>query len=233
MGVDIEKLKVDESLWPDGQRFAVISHDGVFVAWTNTKTTWPDPVWHLIPRPTTKQWDGESDPAYGQLAQTSGGRCVVVGYDAIRKRVAVQWCDGELGVVVLQAVKPIKSAAEREKEETIKQAHEVKSDLPPVGTTNRNSDLYIDSINPQPHVWEVVAHRGGEAIVYIPADEDDESAAVMLTAKEFKSAKEDRERAATIDVAIASLGQLNAKVVDHWEVLGTLYDAGMLRKREG
>lgn len=62
-----------------------------------------------VPRPTRPQapeWDGNSAPAPGELATTSSGECQVLGWDARREQVAVQWHDGELGVVAIGALKP-------------------------------------------------------------------------------------------------------------------------------
>lgn len=65
--------------------------------------------------PTAKQWRGPEDglPPIGMKAVTSGGECVILGVDDNKREVALQWVsDGELGVVSLQCVKPIKSDRE-------------------------------------------------------------------------------------------------------------------------
>lgn len=68
-------------------------------------------------RPTTPpapEWDGKSAPAPGELAQSSGGKCSVIGYDSQRKNVAVQWYDGELGVIPVGALKPLRTKEQRD-----------------------------------------------------------------------------------------------------------------------
>lgn len=57
-------------------------------------------------KPQAPEWDGESAPAPGELATTSSGECQGLGWDAQREQVAVQWHDGELGVVAIGALKP-------------------------------------------------------------------------------------------------------------------------------
>ena len=63
----------------------------------------------------------------------------------------------------------------------------------------------------------------------MPEDEDVCRSAAQCEFRPLRTQAE-RDRDSTIDLSIAILGSINAKVVDHWEVLGKLYDAGMLRK---
>lgn len=85
----------------------------------NKRLLWPK---SLIPRPTkqSQEWDGESTPAPGDQAKTSGGICSVLAWDAQRNKVAIQWHDGELGVVSAEALKPIRTKEQREREGLIK-----------------------------------------------------------------------------------------------------------------
>lgn len=62
--------------------------------------------------------------------------------------------------------------------------------LPPVGTSNVNSSLHVTGISPQVDIWEVIAHRDNEAVVYAPACDangTDQAEVYLLTADEFVS----------------------------------------------
>lgn len=133
MSIDIERLKVDAAYWdsvaPEGATH-FSAHESDEDWWKQDGQCmydWKGGIWRerllwpksLIPRPKpqSSEWDGKSAPAPGDQAKTSGGRCSVLAWDARRNKVAVQWHDGELGVVSAEALKPLRTKEQREREE--------------------------------------------------------------------------------------------------------------------
>lgn len=60
------------------------------------------------------EWDGEGLPVEGCTAKTSGGECTVLAVDESRHQAAVRWLNnGELGIVKIAVIKPIKPGREK------------------------------------------------------------------------------------------------------------------------
>lgn len=140
MTIDIERLKVDESLWPESYWYAVFTKYGNHVAWTDNPEYWESQGgWMLIARPTTKQWGG---PVIGQKCRVDHSRtgeyerCIVHGKSAIKDRAdwfVYEVLDGEysgaIDVEPADLFRPIKTTAERERDEVMAAATKVANEV--------------------------------------------------------------------------------------------------------
>jgi len=91
--------------------------DGDWVRWTPSNRSKEKMVPCPTEQPVEPTWNGEGLPPCGVNACTSGGECVVIGVDENKGEVAVQWNDGELGVVPSSVVRPIRTKEQRVKAE--------------------------------------------------------------------------------------------------------------------
>lgn len=144
--MDIEQLKVDESLWPEGASHWDMESE-LFVS--STHVYFPDGkrerpsrrtlanFGRYIPRPTTKQWDENGNPPLGcecefyDNASNEWERVFVVAYHC--KTGEAIFSESLTGGLLYYGgsseFRPIKTAAERKKEETINQAYAVLSSV--------------------------------------------------------------------------------------------------------
>lgn len=78
---------------------------------------WKNSLQKRPTKPQAPEWDGKAAPAPGELAQTSSGKCEILGWDAQASKAAVQWHDGDLGIVSLDALKPLRTKKQRQRDE--------------------------------------------------------------------------------------------------------------------
>ncbi len=137
--IDTKRLETDAAYWrecgapEDATHYDPVFHQFLQHSGLTGWHRWQSKSWELchdpgpyledkfIPRPQSErvdglpEWDGVSAPEPGELAVTSGGKCQVLGWDAQRNKVAVQWHDGELGVVSMAALKPLRTKEQRQR----------------------------------------------------------------------------------------------------------------------
>ena len=106
--------------------------------------------------------------------------------------------------------------------------------LPPVGADQTvfipSTAISASGAESSDSRWEVVAHHGDFAVVCVDEFGRGSYRAFMILAGHCRPLRtpEQRERDAIIDIAFSKLSEFH----DADQVLGELYDAGMLRKQE-